>query len=238
MARAWPLLAIAAALALAYATGLHRLLSWPALVAHEQALRAMAAARPMATAAAYVALYICVVTSGIPGAVWMTLAGGLLFGTARGAALAVLGAGTGGVLIFLAARHLLAGLVRRHAPPALMHRVREGIDRDGFSYLLAIRLVPLVPFWLTDLAAAASGLRLAPYAAATFIGIVPATTIFASIGAGLDGMLARGQRPDLGLVLTPPVLLPLLGLAALSLLPVAWRARGLLQRIRPAAPRG
>jgi uncharacterized membrane protein YdjX (TVP38/TMEM64 family) len=97
------------------------------------------------------------------------------------------------------------------------------LARDGFNYLLSIRLVPLFPFWLVNLAAALGGVRPFPYVTATLIGIAPATFVFASIGAGIGDVLARGGRPDLSAILSWPVLCPLLGLAALSLLPVAWR---------------
>jgi len=101
--------------------------------------------------------------------------------------------------------------------------VREELRRDGFSYLLAIRLVPAFPFWLVNLAAALSGMRLLPYAAATVIGVTPATFVFASIGAGIGEVLAMGGRPDLSAIFSARILGPLIALALLSLLPVAWR---------------
>ena len=66
-------------------------------------------------------------------------------------------------------------------------------------------------------------MRLASFAGATIIGIMPATFVFAGIGAGLGQVLDAGRPPDVSVIWSPPVLLPLLGLAALSLLPVAWR---------------
>jgi uncharacterized membrane protein YdjX (TVP38/TMEM64 family) len=62
-----------------------------------------------------------------------------------------------------------------------------------------------------------------PYAAATFIGIIPGTIVFTSIGAGLGDALARGEAPDLRVVLSPSIIGPLAGLAALALLPIALR---------------
>ena len=110
-----------------------------------------------------------------------------------------------------------------HVAAGFLDAVRAGLRRDGFSYLLAIRLVPAFPFWLVNLAAALSGMRLLPYAAATVLGIMPATFVYASIGAGLGDVLSTGGRPDLTVVFSPRILGPLIGLAALSLLPVAWR---------------
>ncbi len=94
----------------------------------------------------------------------------------------------------------------------------------AFSYLLALRLIPLFPFWLLNLAAAACGIRLVPFAAATLLGIIPGTLVYASVGAGLADVLAVGAAPDFAAVFSPRILLPLLGLAALTLVPVVWRA--------------
>jgi uncharacterized membrane protein YdjX (TVP38/TMEM64 family) len=101
--------------------------------------------------------------------------------------------------------------------------VRPRLARDGFSYLLAIRLVPAFPFWLVNLAAALCGMRLLPYVAATLLGITPATFVYASIGEGVESVLASGGEPDLAVIFSPRVLVPLIALAALSLVPVAWR---------------
>jgi uncharacterized membrane protein YdjX (TVP38/TMEM64 family) len=157
----------------------------------------------------------------------MTLAGGLLFGAVAGTGLAVLGAGGGAMVLFLAARFALAAplarLCERNGAGPFIERVRAGVRREGFSYVLALRLIPVVPFWLTNLAPALVGMRLAPYAAATFLGIIPPTAVFASIGAGLGSVIARGAQPDLTVIFRPNILLPLLGLALLSLAPIAWR---------------
>jgi uncharacterized membrane protein YdjX (TVP38/TMEM64 family) len=83
--------------------------------------------------------------------------------------------------------------------------------------------VPAFPFWLVNLGAALSGMRLLPYATATVLGIMPATFVYASIGAGLSDVLSAGRAPDLAVIFSPRILGPLIALAALSLLPVAWR---------------
>jgi uncharacterized membrane protein YdjX (TVP38/TMEM64 family) len=221
--RALPLIVIAALLALAFAVGVPDLLTWEALAARQAALLALVRAHPAASALGYLAVYALGVAISLPGAVVLTVAGGLLFGAWIGAALAVCGASVGAVLVFLAARGALAPWLTSRAGPFL-DRVRPGLEAHGFSYVLALRLIPVVPFWLVNLAAAVVGMRLLPYAAATFIGIIPATTVFAFVGAGVGTVLMRGERPDLSVILSAPVLLPLLALAALSLLPVGWRA--------------
>jgi uncharacterized membrane protein YdjX (TVP38/TMEM64 family) len=217
-----PLVLILAMLAAGFAFGLQHQLSWTALAAHRAALRTWVEAAPLATAAAYLAIYALAVAVSFPGAVWITIAGGFLFGTALGAALAVAGSTVGAVLLVLAARSALGPLLARRAG-RFIERMRPGLERDGFSYVLALRLIPVVPFWLTNLAAALAGVRLWHFAAATLIGTVPATTVFASVGAGVSEVLGTGRTPNVSVILSAPVLLPLLGLALLSLLPVVWR---------------
>lgn len=220
--RLGPLVLILAMLAAGFAFGLQHQLSWTALAAHRAALRTWVEAAPLATAAAYVAVYALAVAVSFPGAVWITVAGGFLFGTALGAALAVSGSTVGAVLLVLAARSALGPLPARRVG-SLIERMRPGLERDGFSYVLALRLIPVMPFWLTNLAAALAGVRLSHFAAATLIGTIPATTVFASVGAGVGEVLGTGRTPDISVILSAPILLPLLGLALLSLLPVAWR---------------
>jgi uncharacterized membrane protein YdjX (TVP38/TMEM64 family) len=154
----------------------------------------------------------------------MTLAGGLLFGAWIGTVLAVLAATVGAIGVFLAARSALAAPLARRAGPWL-ERLRPGLERDGFWYLMTLRLMPVAPFWLVNLVPALVGLRLPSFALATLIGIIPGTAVFAAIGAGIGGVLAAGGRPDLTVVLSPQILGPLLALAALSLLPVLLRRR-------------
>lgn len=220
--RLWPLALIGAAIALAFALGLDRHLSAEALASNHAALARAVRENPALTATAFLAVYAAAVAISLPGGVFLTLTGGLLFGALWGTVLSVIGATVGAVLLFLAARHALADLLARKAGPVL-DKVRPGLERDGLSYLLVLRLVPLFPFWLVNLAPALVGMRLGPCALGTFLGIIPATAVFAGIGAGLGEILAAGGRPDLGVILAPGVLLPLLGLALLSLVPVLWR---------------
>jgi len=217
-------LAIVVLVALAWAFGLHRYLTLEALAAQREALAALVAARPVASALMYVASYIAVVAFSLPGGAVMTLSGGLLFGAFIGAFLAVLGATTGAAVLFLLARSAFAPFVAGRAE-GLLGPLRAGLARDGFFYLLSLRLVPVFPFWLLNLAPALLGMAFAPYLAATFFGIIPGTLVFAGIGAGLDEVFLSGASPDLGVIFSPDVLLPLLGLALLSLFGAWWRRR-------------
>lgn len=221
--RGWPLLLLAALAAGFYAAGLQRFASFGAIGAQQAALQRFAEMQPVLAPLAFVALYAAAVTLSLPLGALLSVAGGALFGTIAGSAYVITGASIGAVLVFLIARSVFGGALARRAGPAL-DRLRPRLQRDGFSYLLALRLLPVVPFWLINIAAPLAGVRLAPFAAATVLGISPATIVYVSLGAGFGGALAAGQRPDLAVVFTPAILLPLLALALLALCPVAWRA--------------
>jgi uncharacterized membrane protein YdjX (TVP38/TMEM64 family) len=222
--RLWPLAGLLAALALVFALGLDRQLSLDALAAHRRALVALVAAQPAAAALLYLGAYAGAIAVAVPAGPVLTMAGGLLFGPWFGTALAATAATAGACLLFLAVRTALAPVLARRAG-RLVERLRPGLERDGAWYLLSLRLLPVVPYWLGTIAPALVGMRLLPFAAGTALGILPGTLVFASLGSGLDAILARGEEPDLAAALSPAVLLPLLGLAALSLLTAWWRRR-------------
>jgi uncharacterized membrane protein YdjX (TVP38/TMEM64 family) len=213
------LLALAAA-ALVFGRGL----GWESLARHQDALLQWVGAHPVGAAAMYVLAYIATAALSLPQAALMTVAGGLLFGTVLGCTLTVIGATIGASILLLVIRSAFSRTLerQRNRIPA---GIQERLERDGFLYLLALRLVPLVPFWVVNLAAAVAGVRLSVFVSATLLGIVPASFIVSSIGAGVGGILAEGRTPDLSVLLGPRILLPLLGLAALSLLPILLRRR-------------
>jgi uncharacterized membrane protein YdjX (TVP38/TMEM64 family) len=147
--------------------------------------------------------------------------GGFLFGVWMGAILSVIGATLGSVAVFLAARSAFYDLFHARAGAALA-RFEDGFRRDSFSYLLFLRLVPLFPFWLVNIVPALLGMKLGPYTLATLIGIIPAAFVYAGVGASFGTLFDRGEAPNLGIIFEWRFLLPLLGLAALALVPVLY----------------
>lgn len=204
------------------ALGGHRYVSFEALGQHRDTLTAWVAAHRVLAPLLYVGIYAAAIACSLPGGVILTVTGGFLFGTLLGGACALVGASLGATATFLAARTALRDVMRARAGPALQ-RMEAGFRRDAFSYLLVLRLVPLFPFFLVNLVPALLGVPLRTYVVATVIGIVPGTFVFASVGRGLGAVLDAGGTPDLGIVFTPPVLLPILGLAGLALVPVVYK---------------
>jgi uncharacterized membrane protein YdjX (TVP38/TMEM64 family) len=221
--RQWlPLLAIVICIALFFALGLQRYLSFDVLRANRAWLLQQVTAHRTLVLAIYVVLYAAAVALSIPGAVVLTLAGGLLFGQWLGTAATVLAATVGATLLFLAARTAFAALLHASARPWL-GRMQQGFQANAFSYLLFLRLVPLFPFFVVNLVPAFLGVRLRVFILATLIGIIPGTFVFTTVGAGLGSLLDRRIEPTVGSILTPQILTALIGLALLALLPVAYR---------------
>ncbi len=225
-----PLGAIVLALLLFYAFGLQHYLSLEALRRYQGSLGAFVAEHSILAPATYVLVYAATVAVSFPGAGFLTIAGGFLFGAALGTALAAIAATLGATLIFLIARTSLGDFLAERAGPRA-ERLRQGFQQDGFSYLLFLRLVPLFPFWLVNLAAALFGMRLIPYVAATAIGILPATFVFAYFGEGLRTSLESEGSPASLQLFTA---LALLGLMAL--IPIAVRRWRRGRDTGPGAP--
>jgi len=172
--------------------------------------------------AGYALVYIVSVAFSVPGAIWLTMAGGFLFGTAFAAGLTVVSATIGATLIFLAARSSLGAALHRRAGPWL-GRVDAEVRQGEVSFMLVMRLIPVIPFFIANLAPAFVEVRLFTFVWTTLVGIAPATVVISSVGAGLGEVLDRGGEPDVGVIFEPHVLGPLLGLAALAALPVVIR---------------
>lgn len=225
-ASALPRLALLAGLAalvgVFFAFDLDRFVSYQALAANEAALKQAVADNPLLTGAAYMAVYVAAVALSLPGAIWLSLAGGLMFGTLAGGLLIVVSATLGACGLFLAARFIAGDALRAKAGPALQ-KFEASFNRDAVSYLLVMRLLPVFPFFVVNLGAALVGVRFPVFAVTTFFGIMPGTFVFASIGNGISVLLQAGRQPDLSVMTQPEIILPLAALAVLSLAPAVWR---------------
>ena len=222
--RLWIVLAILAVILALRLTGLTEHLSLETLARHRVALAALVEAHALVAGLVFVAAYAAAVALSVPGAVFLTLAGGFLFGAVLGTALTVLGATLGATLVFLLARRIFgADALDRLGSTA--QKLAAGIRRNAASYLLVLRLVPLFPFFLVNLVPSFAGVRLPVYVLTTFFGILPATAVFSLAGAGLGEVLDAGGSFEVRSVLTPQILGALIGLAALSLAAIPLKAR-------------
>ncbi len=222
--RPWLVLAAIVLLVFVRQTGLAEYLSLDTLREHREWLTGWVEKNAVLAAITYVGAYVIAVALSLPGALFLTLAGGFLFGAGLGTLLTVIGATIGATLIFLFAKTIFgeSALDRFGAPAA---RLAEGIRRNAASYLLVLRLVPLFPFFLVNLVPAFVGVPLVTYVLTTFFGIIPGTAVFSLAGAGLGSVLDQGGAITPSSILTPEIIGGLLGLAALSLAAIPIKKR-------------
>jgi uncharacterized membrane protein YdjX (TVP38/TMEM64 family) len=220
----WIALALVALLLALRFSGLGEWLSFETLARHRVTLSEWVSGHPLLSAGAFVAIYTMVAALALPGAVWLTLGGGFLFGAALGTALTVAGATMGATLLFLFAQRVFgADALQKLGPKA--EGLARGIQANAWSYLLVLRLVPLFPFFLVNLVPAFCGVRPEVFIVTTCLGIVPGTAVFALSGAGLGRVLDAGGTPSLSGILTPEIIAALCGLAALALLAIPLKKR-------------
>jgi uncharacterized membrane protein YdjX (TVP38/TMEM64 family) len=223
-------------------SGLHRRLSLDAFLASREMIGLFVAEHRLAAMALYCAVYILITVLSVPSAAVLSIAGGALFGGALAGVLTVVGASLGAIILFAVVRGPLAGVAEKWFPRALW---RIGVDfrREETAYLLALRLIPVFPFWLVNLAAALFGVKLSTFAWTTLAGIIPGTFAYTFAGSAIDRIaadqaknyaacIARGHEAcqfDRGAsaLLAPEVYVALALFAVAALIPVVIR------RVRP-----
>lgn len=205
-----------------------QLVSLHELERRSEELLALRDAHYLATSLAFIGLYTLVVIISLPGAVILTLAGGFLFDFFPGVIYNVFGATLGALTVFSAARAGFGKDVTRliEARGGVAARLQASLQENQWSVLFTMRLIPVLPFFITNLVPAFVGVRFWTFAITTFIGIIPADLIYTSIGVGLGDVFSRGERPELAILLQPHFLYPLLGLMLLAALPLVLKLFG------------
>lgn len=225
----WRFLPISLLLAggvLGYAYGLQDYVSLSALADQRETLAAHVAAHPVSSALVFFAIYVAVVVFSIPAASVLTISAGFLFGCLAGAAITVLAATLGACLLFLAARGAFSDILRRRAG-GVLERLADGFRDNAFLYLLILRLAPIFPFFLINIAPAFFEVKLRTYALATLIGIIPGTLAYTWLGRGLGDVIAlaaaSGREFTVADFATRDISLALVALASIAALPLAFR---------------
>lgn len=217
------LLALAGVAAAAFFFGFRDYLSFAALQEHYAALQEFVAAQFFVAVGVYILVYISVTAFSLPGATAMSLLGGFLFGIWVAFGAVMIGATTGATILFLIARTAFGDSLRRRAR-GFVARMEQGFRKNAFSYLLLLRLIPLFPFVIVNIAPALVGMRTRSYVLATIIGIIPGVFAFVSAGNGLGAVIETGGDVELsGLFMQPEILTPIIALSILALIPIAYR---------------
>ena len=246
--RHWlPVLVLLALMGLAYGLGLTQHLTFKTIGLNYKLLMGFINAHYVPALLIYVLAYIAVVALSLPGGLIMTLSGGLLFGWEIAAPVTVIAATIGATVVFMVARTSFGEPLATRAGPWL-GKLQDGFKENALSYLLFLRLVPVFPFVVVNLAPALLGVPLHTYLIGTFLGIIPGTVAFSVAGAGLGSVieaqnqiykacLARAAANpdtickyhiDTGALLTPEVIAAFVLLGVVALIPVAvkkWSKR-------------
>ena len=170
----------------------------------------------------FIALYALLVGISFPGASFLSIFGGFLFGTWVGATGIVIGATLGACIIFAVVKLALGESMAQKMGP-YMAKFEEGLKQNELSYLFILRLVPLFPFFVVNVVPALFNVKFRNYLLSTFFGIIPGAIVFASIGDGASAIFEQGGDLNLkGVMFEPRVLFPIIGLIVLSLIPIAY----------------
>lgn len=222
-ARALALAALLGGLFLFFALDLGRFLTLAYMQQRQADFAALYALHPWELRASYFALYVAVATLAVPGAALLTLAGGAIFGFGWGLALVSFASSIGATLSFLMARLLLRELVQTRFATQLAE-VDAGVQRAGWLYLLSLRLIPVVPFFLINLTMGLTTLRTRTFFLVSQLGMLAGTAVFVNAGIQLGALRSLSD-------VASPALLG--SLALLGLFPVlVHRIRRHLERIR------
>ena len=186
----------------------------------KDALAALLDRRPALVVGGFFLLYVATTALSLPGAAILTLAAGAIFGLGLGTLVASFASTIGATLAFLSSRFILRDWVQRRFG-ARVAAIDRGIDRDGAFYLLSLRLIPLFPFFLINLAMGLTRMRLGTFFLVSQVGMLPGTLVFVNAGTQLAAIRSTSD------ILSPT----LIGsFALLGLFPLL--ARWLLGRIK------
>ena len=192
---------------------------------HRAELLSITQSHNVLAALLFVSLYSVIAGLSLPGAAIASIAGGFLFGLMLGTILNITAATLGATSLYLAVQWGVGeSFVRRlDALEGRSDKIVSRLRKNEVSVLLSLRLVPVVPFFAVNLLAAISRVGFRNFVLTTSVGILPGAIVFTSIGVGLGSVFDQGAEPDLSVLWSPQLLFPLLGLAALSLVPMFWK---------------
>ncbi|MEA1015493.1 FAD-dependent oxidoreductase [Sphingosinicella sp. LY1275] len=186
------LLAVAAAIAAFFLLDLDRYLTLDMLKARQADLAALLRERPWLAIGGFFLIYVAATALSLPGAAILTLAAGAIFGLWAGTAIVSIASTLGACLAFLSSRYLLRDWVAARFGKRIA-AIDRGIRRDGAFYLLSLRLIPVFPFFLVNLAMGLTAMRLAPYALASWIGMLPGTIVYVNAGTQIARIETTGD---------------------------------------------
>ena len=165
----------------------------------QQALQNYYAAKPALTISIFMGIYIAVTALSLPGAAIMTLAAGALFGTLTGLIMVSFASSIGATLAFLVARFLLRDYVQNKFGDKL-NAINKGVENEGSFYLFTLRLVPVFPFFVINLAMGLTPIKTLAFYLVSQVGMLPGTFVYVNAGTQI------GKLESLKGILSPELI--------------------------------
>ncbi|MEM9574341.1 MAG: TVP38/TMEM64 family protein [Pseudomonadota bacterium] len=217
-----PLAVVLGGLGFAYAMGWQQYFTLEFLSEQRTALSAYVEANYALSRIGFGLLYALAVAFSFPAASILTIFAGFLFGWFVGGITVALAATVGAAALFLAARSAFGDFLKEKVG-GRVKSLADGFEKDAFSYLLVLRLAPVFPFFVMNIAPALFNVPLRTYVAATFLGILPGTFAYTYLGQGVESVLvaaeAAGTEPSVGDLVTTEITLAFAALAFVAVLP-------------------
>ncbi len=184
-----------------WSSGAQDYLTLEALKTHQQGLNAWIMDNVWLAVGGYMLIYIAVTALSLPGAAIMTLAGGAFFGNVYGLAAVSIASTIGASIAFLVARFLARDTLQKKYASTVA-RMDRGIEKDGAFYLATLRLVPVFPFFLINIAMGLTGMKLRTYALVSWAAMLPGTFVYVNAGTQLAQIQSTGDIVSADLLLS------------------------------------
>lgn len=202
-----------------YATGLIDYLSFEAIKRHRETLRESVENYPYMAPFIYILFYIFITTLALPVDVLLSMIGGFLFPQPLATIYATIGATVGANFLFLATKTAFGNLLKDYAGPHLK-KMENGFQQNAVYYLFFLRLIPIFPFWLVNIAPAFLGVAFLTFAWTTAIGTIPAAFAFTEAGSGLGAIFDADKEVTFATILNDEIKLALAVLGLFALVPL------------------
>ncbi|MGL4489386.1 MAG: TVP38/TMEM64 family protein [Rhizobiaceae bacterium] len=218
-----PIVVILAGLGLSYALGLQNYFSLTYLGEQREFLQNLVAQNYVLALASFFVIYTLATAFSFPAASILTIFGGFLFGWLASGLLVLFAATLGATILFTAAKSSFGGFLREKLAGTAAS-FADGFAKDAFSYLLVLRIAPIFPFFVTNIAPALFNVKTRDYVAATFLGIIPGVFAYSWLGEGvgsvLDAAKASGTMPSVKDLVTPEITTAFAAMAIVAALPL------------------
>lgn len=214
-----PLGVIACFMVLAYLFDISQYFDYEQLKNHRLYLKGIVSKHPVTSSLLFIIIYVTATALSVPGGSLLSITGGFLFPQPISTIYVVFAATVGATCLFIAAKTAIGGSLKRKAGP-MMQKMQAGFRESAANYLLFLRLVPLFPFWLVNLAPAFFGVKLSTFIWTTFVGIIPGAFVFTQAGVGLGSLLEVEGEFNIASIFTTEIKIALIALAIFALLPV------------------